>query len=241
MDEIDVPAIFDTLEEEIKIGRCSVNTVKSRVSHIWGYIKANAPHSYKEAMERKRKLTKININLEEVISELSQDHVNLISEASRVVAVDPTPKNIQKLLVLVFIFAFPLPPRVLCEITYRDFSRGTLTIKKFPHVISDLFGFVTNAGTIITGEIPLQLHKKVLDLNMKTLQKKIERLFVHTGKMRMIEAKNAAFTCGKGTRTLPIEPAALRLAAECLKLRALVTERNEDRISAELKRRKLMN
>jgi hypothetical protein len=34
MDEIDVPAIFDTLEEEIKIGRCSVNTVKSRVSHI---------------------------------------------------------------------------------------------------------------------------------------------------------------------------------------------------------------
>jgi hypothetical protein len=34
MDEIDVPAIFDALEEEIKIGRCSVNTVQTRVSHI---------------------------------------------------------------------------------------------------------------------------------------------------------------------------------------------------------------
>ena len=34
MDEIDVPAIFDTLEEEIKIGRCGINTIQSRVSHI---------------------------------------------------------------------------------------------------------------------------------------------------------------------------------------------------------------
>jgi hypothetical protein len=239
MDEIDVPAIFDALEEEIKIGRCSVNTVQTRVSHIWGYIKANAPNSYKEAIERKKKLTKININLAKVVTELSQDHENQIAEASRAVAVDPTPKNIQKLLVLVFIFAFPLSPRALCELTYRDFYMGAVTIKKFPHVIAEVFRLIEDAGSILTGIIPPTRHQRVLEINMTALQKKIQRLFVHANKMRMIEAKSAAFTLGHGTRVLPIKPARMRLAEECLKLRVLLTQQSEDRICRDLKKRKL--
>jgi hypothetical protein len=143
-EKIDVDTIFNDLEAKAVMGRCSENTIHARVSHICGYLKLYDEEGGKEAVARKKKLLQLNQDLTEVLTELSNEHIVLLTKASNKVAANPTTKNIKDLLVLVFIFAFPFPPKVLCELTFRDFERGRVTVNETPYVIGNLCTFVRN-------------------------------------------------------------------------------------------------